>query len=559
MQKTCVNGWCKAPFEVTDEDLAFYDKVSPEFGGKKYAIPPPTLCPDCRQQRRMGFRNQIHVYIRPSATTEKPIFSMFDKQSCVRPVADEEWWGDTWDPCSFGKPFDENTSFFKQFHALQCAVPHFARSVKNMQNSDYSNNGYYIKNCYFVFHSFEAEDSMYCEKANQSRDCLDCSYAIRCELCYDCTWCSGSYRLQSSVFCDNCSDSFFLKHCSSCRNCFGCVNLKHAQYCIFNEQKTREEYETFIASLSLSSYHERTTWKERAEEIFRQFPVPHVIALQTENVTGNCIQQSRDVHDCFFILQGEGLRRCFSVNRSKDCQDVTTYGENCELFYESTVCGENSQRLSFCYECFDSSINLLYCHLCIGCTDCFGCVGLRKKKYCVLNVQYTKEEYEKLVPVIIARMRKDAEWGEFFPRECSPTAYNHSVAQRYHPLKKETAEAMGYRWIEESIPEASNAIEASELPDGLPASENPIIVKSATSNKPFKITTEEIKRYKNFNVPLPRETYDERMEARAAHMGGITLFDRPCAKTGKQIRTTIPATSPFIVWDREEWEKEFGS
>ena len=46
MQNSCTN--CGQGFAITQDDLKFYDEVSPEFGEKKYAIPPPTLCPDCR-------------------------------------------------------------------------------------------------------------------------------------------------------------------------------------------------------------------------------------------------------------------------------------------------------------------------------------------------------------------------------------------------------------------------------------------------------------------------------------------------------------------------------
>src|SRR3989338_9015406 len=62
MQKTCTNSWCGQSFEITDEDLAFYDKISPVIAGKKYPIPPPTKCPDCRQQRRLGHANERHLY-----------------------------------------------------------------------------------------------------------------------------------------------------------------------------------------------------------------------------------------------------------------------------------------------------------------------------------------------------------------------------------------------------------------------------------------------------------------------------------------------------------------
>ena len=39
---------------------------------------------------------------------------------------------------------------------------------------------------------------------------------------------------------------------------------------------------------------------------------------------------------------------------------------------------------------------------------CFGCVGFKHKQYCILNKQYTKEEYEKLVQKIIKQMNDNA-------------------------------------------------------------------------------------------------------------------------------------------------------
>ncbi|MDP2670455.1 MAG: hypothetical protein Q8O99_06090 [bacterium] len=46
----------------------------------------------------------------------------------------------------------------------------------------------------------------------------------------------------------------------------------------------------------------------------------------------------------------------------------------------------------------------LYCFYCRDCTNCFGCMGLRNKQYCVFNNQYTKQEYERLVPKLIKQM-----------------------------------------------------------------------------------------------------------------------------------------------------------
>ena len=48
MQKTCPIGG--EVFEVTDDDLIFYEAISPVIAGKKYVIPAPTLCPMLRNR-----------------------------------------------------------------------------------------------------------------------------------------------------------------------------------------------------------------------------------------------------------------------------------------------------------------------------------------------------------------------------------------------------------------------------------------------------------------------------------------------------------------------------
>ena len=57
---------CSSKFNITDKDLEFYDKISPKFNGEIFQIPTPTLCPDCRNQRRLNFRNEAKLYRRKS-------------------------------------------------------------------------------------------------------------------------------------------------------------------------------------------------------------------------------------------------------------------------------------------------------------------------------------------------------------------------------------------------------------------------------------------------------------------------------------------------------------
>jgi hypothetical protein len=58
--------------------LEFYDKISPIFGGKKYSIPSPTLCPEEREKRRLMFRNERKLYKRKCDLSGKEIISVYN-------------------------------------------------------------------------------------------------------------------------------------------------------------------------------------------------------------------------------------------------------------------------------------------------------------------------------------------------------------------------------------------------------------------------------------------------------------------------------------------------
>lgn len=556
MQKTCPQ--CRTAFEITESDFAFYEELSPVFHGRKYLIPPPTLCPMCRLQRRLSFRNQNFVYQRPSSLSGKAIFSRFTPDVPF-PVVENDWWyGDQWDARSYGQEFDEHIPFFSQFLRLQRHVPHRTISIFQCENCDYCNNDIRSKNCYLVFNTTGAEDCLYCENCTKSKDCIDCTYCPASELCYDCALCERCYNLQSSECCEDCSSSCFLSHCNSCKDCFGCINLSHRQYCIFNEQKSEAEYREFLAKFPSSSFGARKRMREECLSRWISHPRPHAIVLNAESVTGDHILNSKNVSESFFVQDCEDVRYCFSLyEHVHSAQDFSFFGQDSELLYEAAQCGIHDVRVVFSFDSWDGNSDLFYCWMCTGCKYCFGCVGLQKMEYCIFNRQYTKEEYEERVLHIIGHMQKNGEWGEFFPMTFSPIPYNHSVAQRYFPLSKKEAADRGLVWYERETEDATQAVPASSLPDELPAQDEALIVKSERNGKTFRITSQEIKRYRTLRVPLPRITYDERMEDRITLLGGIRLYERQCAKTGKPILTTFAPNTPFPVWERSAYNKEF--
>ena len=130
---------CNISFPITDKDMEFYEKVSPVFGGKKYQIPSPTLCPDCRQQRRFSFRNERKLYKRKCDATGKEIVSIYSPDKPFKVFHQDYWWSDSWDPMSYGREFDFSRSFFEQFGKLMEKIPHLALTAAfDSENSEYA-------------------------------------------------------------------------------------------------------------------------------------------------------------------------------------------------------------------------------------------------------------------------------------------------------------------------------------------------------------------------------------------------------------------------------------
>ena len=185
-------------------DSDFLERISPTVGGILQRVPPPRLSPEARLQRRLSFRNQIYVHLRPCSWTKRRIFSHYPDTSPFPVIENEVWWGDSWDELEYGRDLDFSRPFFEQFEDLRNCVPHPGRAGINFENSDYCNNGANMKNCYMVFATHNAEDCMYCENVWFARDCIDCTRCPRSELCYDCVECADCYALQSSVLCQEC-------------------------------------------------------------------------------------------------------------------------------------------------------------------------------------------------------------------------------------------------------------------------------------------------------------------------------------------------------------------
>lgn len=131
-----------------------------------------------------------------------------------------------------------------------------------------------------------------------------------------------------------------------------------------------------------------------------QKKVPRQYALVFDNVNCEYTNGVGFSKNCYLVFVSDYNEDCFysyNIYYCRNCSDlVNCY--NCELCYDSLNC-VNCQKVLYSIDCKDS-YDVLYSKDCIGCNNLVGCVGLRKKSYCIFNQQYSKEEYEKLIKQI---------------------------------------------------------------------------------------------------------------------------------------------------------------
>lgn len=531
---------CHLQFEITTKDKEFYASVSPVIGGQKFALPLPTLCPACRSQRRLVFRNERRLYHRKSDLSGKEFISIYAPEKPYVVYDNDEWWSDKWDALEYGKEFDFSRPFFEQFQELWQSVPMLGLSALSNEDCGYVNYCGYSKRCYLSYNTDFSENMYYSTNCVRCKDSCDMLFCSDTELCYDSTDLSECYNVYYSNYSFNCHDSYFLIDCKSCRDCFGCVGLRNKSYCWFNEQLSEGEFKARKASLDLGSHEVVKQFKEKLRELYLKVPKLYMAVHNSEDVTGNYISQSKNVLDSFDIGKSEDIRFCGTINSFQHAYDCDNSAHECSYSYELCCCGDRIHNALFCHNIWSSGSNIMYCVLGSGLKDCFGCIGLRQKQYCIFNKQYSKETYEQLVPKLIAHMQQTKEWGEFFPMSLSPFGYNETIAQDYFPLDKTTAMKKVANWKDEDI---SNRYQGEKvlLPDNIKYVADDITQQILTCDhceKNYRVISQELSFYRNHTIPVPRSCPNCRHLQRLALRNPRQLWDRTCSACQTKLKST---------------------
>ena len=562
--RNCQN--CKTDFRIETEDFNFYEKIK---------VPPPTFCPECRLMRRFMHTSETVLYKRKCDFSGKEIFSMHP-EGAEFPVYDTDiWYSDAWDPYAYGMDYNPSRPFLEQYFELQRKIPRMSIVRQGMAvNSPYAHRVTDPKNAYMVFRSSYAENSFYVYNGKKHvMDCCDCSWIFECELCYECVNCANCYNVKFGQESKDSRDCSFIYACRNSSNCVGCVNLVNAEYCIWNKKYTKEEYFKKIKEMELNTFSGIEKIKVEFENFRKTFPQRSTMSIKSDDVSGNWFLNSKNVHksfDCEGVKDGKYL---FMVFDAQDCMDYFEWGNKAEQIYESQNCGLDIARLYFCNQCWAGAHDLYYCDLCPGAHDCFGCVGLKKGEYSILNKKYPKKEYEVLKKEITEQMKRvpyidkkglEYRFGENFPPSFSDHAYNETIANYYYPLTKEETENTGYRWADRKKRNYDVTLKPADLPETIGEVNDLIlgeVIECAEKDNPnsvgaYRIVENELSFYRRMDLPLPRVCFDIRHIRRMDKRPPLKIINRNCSKCSKEVETVYTEHYAPILYCEKCYQQE---
>ena len=549
-RKTCaVSG---QPFAIFQSDLDFYTKISPTFAGQRFQIPTPTLCPEERQRRRLLFRNERKLYKRKCDATGETIISMHSPDKMYKVYEQSYWWSDNRDPLEYGITINQWYTFTKYFQQLRNSVPSLSlyNEYSSLDNCVYINCSWRSKDSYMAIDSWEITNCLRSNKVYHSHYLLDSFNIDYCEQIYESISCIHCQNLFYAIESSYCSDCMYINNCDNCHHCLCSMNLKHQSFCILNKQYDEIQYNEITRKFLTDNDFRQSILLEYSK-LLSTMPIKAMASVGSTNVIGHNVWDSYNSFFCFDVKKVQDSRYIYWNDFDfVDCWDICI-GTSVIKWYESM--SVEWHTIWFCVGVWwNGTNNMRYCYYCRNSSNCFWCVGLRNKSYCIFNKQYTKEEYETTVAKIITHMQETWERGEFFHPLLSPFGYNETVANEYFPLTRDEALVRWYKRQENNydpvIPEWAKVIDWKVVKEG--PKEDEQILKSIfvceISSRPYRIIKQELEFYRKHYLSLPRKHPDIRHEERIRLRPERTLYLRNCDQCNKE--------NLSVYWTDYQWK-----
>ncbi len=467
--------------------------------------------------------------------------------------------------------YDPSRPFFEQMKELRNRVPcmNLIVGYSSLVRSDYVNHAGACKDCYLIFNADFCENVLYGSTINHCKDTMDSYLINNSEMVYGSVDSSGT-KIFFSDNCSSCVETYFSKDCNGCLNVIGCYGLRNKSYHIFNQPVSKEAFDSFLKEIRLDTREGVRAMREKADEFFMSFPRRAFYGNQNVNSTGDYMYECKNARNCYQVIGLEDGAYCqnLTLKPTRDAYDLTEWGMNSERIVDAITVGENCANVKYCAGAWANCNDVEYSMYAVSSSNCFGCVNLRKGQYCILNKQYSKEDYEVLKAQIIEDMKKNPyvdskgrvfPYGEFLPYDLSFFAYNESHAAQFWPKDKSEIEALGFKYAEPKESAHAPTVAWEDVPESISEISDDImkeILGCVECGKAYRVVVAELALLRRFGFPIPDRCADCRHMARMARVSPPELYERNCGKCGKGITTAYSPSRPETVYCVECYQQE---
>lgn len=420
------------------------------------------------------------------------------------------------------RSYDASKSFFENFSLLFRDIPLASRFTddkstesEHATNLWMSNKVYLsilaIDDCENILYTFYVQDHV----TNVLNSVMVWDHS---ENVYFSSGIIRSYNVFYSRCITGSSNIWFSTDLIGCSECILCDSLENKNYHIRNTPYEKEEYfrekEKIFRDKSRFLHHYKTLPRKWSN--FGSRDVKGKFCIYSENIeNGFFSYRVTNGRNIFFVGDKDGRRNVYDTICSDQTGEWDLYG--CI----------NMGTASNCY-LSDSFIghSLYYSYNCLMCSFCIGCIGLENRSYCILNKQYTKEEWEILAEKIFSSMEQDGTLGEPLPPGINPFYFNDTLAYLIDDsFTKEEVERSGFLWrdapIKVDIPEGLDQIGVDDLAqyesfgsDGswrIDPSIMQKVIRDANGNY-YRIVKTEYDFLLKYELPLPTLHWIDRMK-----------------------------------------------
>ncbi len=524
-------------FDITERDIEMYTLLR---------VPPPTTIWWAELRLQQAYAAGFDLFFREMSDGSHGV-SFYDPEAPVTVMSRKVWWSDEFDALRFGEKVDPAESFFEQWRRFAAKIPRasIVQDVKS-ENSDWVTYSVNYRNGYGCYSGLNNEDIVYSDNCGWCKQSLELGYCGWCEFSYDCLLCMRSSRLRFCERCDECVELAFCFACKNCTDCFGCTNLRHKKFCFLNEQLSEEEYRKRLAAIDLTDARVVADWRERMAKVWSKTYRKGATIIRSEEAVGDDIEDSRDVQGVSIRLSERvyGSRGCYSCRDGARCDG----GLDSERIYSTNLSASSSEVKFSAFT--DHCLDVEYSNTLAHCEHCFGCLGLRRKKFCIFNKQYAEAEYWPLLDAIKTAMLERGEYGIFFSYADSPFAYNLSYSGMTMPLPIDEVRRLGGRFYQ--FPDSPDEAEsAAAIPERLADVEPTLISRKfrcPITGRNFFFTAPQLALHQELGVAMSR-VHPTVNRMRRAKISSVTrLYSRACVSCDKQIDTRIPPehTAPVL-------------